>query len=84
MPGRQNLASLLVSLSRDFGMDIDENTVELDIQLSRAELAELCGMTTEGLIRHIANLKKEGIVADGAGKKIIIRDFARLRETIKG
>jgi len=65
-------------------MDIDENTVELDIQLSRAELAELCGMTTEGLIRHIANLKKEGIVADGAGKKIIIRDFARLRETIKG
>ncbi len=83
LPGRQNLASLLVSLSRDFGTDKDKNAVELDIQLSRAELAELCGMTTEGLIRHLSTLKKEGVVENSEGKKLLIRDFTRLREIIR-
>ena len=79
LPGRQNLASLLISLAEDFG-NKKRAGIELDILLSRAEMAEMCGMTTEALIRLLTGFKKEGLVEDLDGKRLVVRDFQRLLE----
>lgn len=50
------------------------DSAEIDLPLTRKELAELSGMTTESFIRILTEYKNDGIVVLN-GKKIEIKSF---------
>jgi CRP/FNR family transcriptional regulator len=68
------LADILLCLSERVFED-----AEFELPLSRKELAELTGLTSETVIRILKQFSKEGIIALQK-KMIIIKDFQLLRE----
>lgn len=72
MHGR--VADTLLYLSK-----ILNDSAEIDLPLTRKELAELSGMTTESFIRILTEYKNDGIVFLN-GKKIEIRSFQLIRK----
>lgn len=54
------------------------NTDEIDLQLTRKELAELTGLTPESVIRILSKFKEERLI-DINGKKIIILEREKLQ-----
>jgi CRP-like cAMP-binding protein len=71
----QRLLFSLYTLASKFG-----NT----LQLTREELANFAGTTTETTIRILSNLKKQGVIgSSGARGEIVISDLARLRTMMK-
>ena len=53
--------------------------------LTREELASFVGTTTETAIRVLSHLKKQGIIADNAGKgEIVIADMKKLARSARG
>ena len=73
---KERLASTLVYLSDSFGKNDDGS---LHIQLSREELAGMIGTATESCIRILSEFKKDNLI-DLIGKKIMIKDFAKLKK----
>ena len=67
------LADILLCLS-----DRVFKNSEFELPLSRKELAELSGMSSETVIRMLKKFNEEGLIALD-GKKFIINDFSRLR-----
>ena len=65
---KQRLAELLLTLKNKFG--VNENG-QLNIALSREELANVVGTATESVIRLLSEFKTEGYI-DVNGKKITI------------
>lgn len=63
---KQRLAEMLLWLKETF--ELDENDC-LDVKLSREEIASMVGTATEAVIRLLAELKKENLIAL-EGKKI--------------
>lgn len=72
MHGR--VADTLLYLSK-----ILNDSNEIDLPLTRKELAELSGMTTESFIRILTEYKNDGIVVLN-GKKIEIKSFQLIRK----
>jgi CRP/FNR family transcriptional regulator, polysaccharide utilization system transcription regulator len=72
---KERISEALVILKNVFGFDSDEKT--LDVSLTRAEIADMAGTTTETTIRTLAQLNTEGLIAL-EGKKIQILDFKGL------
>ena len=69
------IAEALILLHSTFGFE--ESSQIIDVKLTRAEISEIAGTTTETTIRSLAKLKKQGlIVLDG--KKIGIPSIANL------
>jgi CRP-like cAMP-binding protein len=52
---------------------------EFDLNLSRKELAELTGMSTESVIRMLKKFKDDGII-EITGKKLKIKDYEKLKK----
>ena len=52
---------------------------EFDLHLTRKELAELTGMTTESLIRILSKFKNEGLI-EMVGKTFTIKDKDKLQQ----
>lgn len=73
---KERLAILLVYLHDTFGENDDK---ALKIQLSREELASMIGTATESCIRLLSDFNKLGVI-ELTGKKIIIKDFAKLKK----
>lgn len=71
------LAGLLLSLIKDFGTP-KEKVVELDIPLSREDMANYIGSTRETVSRKLSSLQDEGIIDLVGNKKIIIKDLNQL------
>lgn len=69
---RQRLATTLLMLKNSYGIDGDQKT-EIDIALTREDLAKIVGTATETLIRLLSDFKKDGLI-DLNGKKISILD----------
>jgi CRP-like cAMP-binding protein len=67
------LATLLVHLSERFGDELEDGTWRVPVTLSRKDLAELIGATTETTIRTMSEWQKRGIVATGDGGFVIHR-----------
>jgi len=63
---RERLADTLLFLDETFGEDKDGN---IDVKLSREEIANVIGTATESAIRLLSELKKEKVISL-AGKKI--------------
>jgi len=54
----------------------------IDLKLTKQELAEMAGTTTETAIRVISKLKKEGYIYENK-HKIIIKDINKLYDLIR-
>ena len=77
---RERLAELLLMLKSKFG--VDENN-QINISLSREELANVVGTATESIIRLLSEFKNEHYI-DINGKKIaIINDKALEKIAVK-
>ena len=72
---RERLAENLVYLEETFGKNEDDS---LRIQLSREELAGMIGTATESCIRLLSDFNKSKLI-ELRGKKIVIKDLARLK-----
>lgn len=72
---KERIAEALILLHNTFGFLSDEKT--LDIVLTRSEIADIAGTTTETTIRTLAALNKEDLI-DLKGKTIKILDLREL------
>ena len=81
-PVRERLALALLSLGGRFGEESNGDGVRIGVHLSRDELAELVGASTETVIRQLAAFRDEGIVAT-EGRTIGLRDVDRLARIAK-
>jgi CRP-like cAMP-binding protein len=78
----QRLAATLLSLAARAGHDRADMTL-LQIPLSRADLAAMCGTTTESVSRTLSRWRREGVI--NAGRRWIgVEDFAALRAIADG
>jgi len=69
---RERLAYLLVQLANTYGLEGEEHQ-QIDLVLSREEIASLIGTATESVIRLLSEFKKDGLI-ELKGKKIIVLD----------
>lgn len=71
------IASLLIKLSEKTSTKTD-NTIVIDMKLTKQDIAEMVGTTVETSIRTMSKFKKLGIVEEKAGK-IVIKDVNKLK-----
>ncbi|MDP6457174.1 MAG: Crp/Fnr family transcriptional regulator [Candidatus Marinimicrobia bacterium] len=69
---RERTAGMLLLLKEKFGR-ARGGGIELNILLSRQDLADLAGTSTESLVRTLTDFKNEGFVFS-QGKKIVLLD----------
>ena len=55
-------------------------TMEIDLPLTRAEIADYLGLTIETVSRQFTRLKTRGLIDVVRGRRIAIRDIAALRD----
>ncbi|MEP1085652.1 MAG: Crp/Fnr family transcriptional regulator [Algoriphagus sp.] len=67
---RERLAYLLLQLANTYGID-GAGPQQIDLTLSREEIASLIGTATESVIRLLSEFKKDKLI-DLKGKKIVI------------
>lgn len=77
---KERLADILLQLHKIFGNDVEGN---LDIKLTREEIANAIGTATESAIRLLSNFQKDGLI-DLQGKKIKILNFDGLKQESEG
>lgn len=73
---RERLAEVLIHLHETFGNDIEHN---LNISLTRAEIANMVGTATETVIRLMSEFKSDGYIVL-KGRKIKILNIAKLKK----
>lgn len=73
---KERVCALILNLSQNYGIKTSHG-IELDIRLTREEMASMVGTTTETMIRTISGLKDDQIITQ-EGKKIIITNLELL------
>ena len=74
----ERMAVMLLGLARRYGSSNGDG-VRIELMLSREDLAEMIGTTSETAIRQLSELRAEGIVTT-AGRAITIEDLPRLAQ----
>lgn len=74
---KERVARVLVELARAYGRETDEG-VDIGLELPRAELAEMAGISTETAIRILSELADRGILLL-RGHRIVIKKPDSLR-----
>lgn len=77
---KQRLAETLLHLEAKFGINADNN---INIQLSREDIANIIGTATESAIRLLSDLKKKNVI-EFKGKDIKILDKITLEKMVTG
>lgn len=77
---RERLADILLQLEDIFGIDVNGN---IDVQLTREEIANTIGTATESAIRLISSFKKEGLI-ELKGKSIKLLNRTELEHLSEG
>ncbi|MBC7317913.1 Crp/Fnr family transcriptional regulator [Candidatus Bipolaricaulota bacterium] len=67
---KERLARVLLELARAFGKETPEGW-DLGVELPRAELAEMAGLTTETTVRILSEFKSRGLISL-PGRRIVI------------
>lgn len=75
---REKVADALLMVMENFGLN---EYKELDIPLTREDIANIVGTNTEQVSRQISDFEQEGLIAK-RGRKIIISDYERLGKII--
>jgi CRP/FNR family transcriptional regulator len=73
----QRLAALLVDLATRSG-SLDPQGVKLTIRLTRQDMANMVGTTTETVIRIMSRFKRDHLVA-GTANRLVIRNLEKLK-----
>ncbi len=73
----QRLAALLVDLATRNGVK-DPNGIRLSVRLTRQDMANMVGITTETAIRIMSRFTRERLVS-GTANRLIVRDVPRLK-----
>lgn len=76
----QRLASLLVGLAERTGVK-EANGIRLDVRLTRQDMADMVGVTTETAIRIMARFIRDRLVS-GTANRLVIRDLPRLKSLV--
>lgn len=71
----------ILKLANKYGKKVSEGVL-IDLKLTKQEIAEMSGTTTETAIRIISKLKKEGYIME-KNRKIIIKDIKMLFNLLK-
>ncbi|GAB5047081.1 Crp/Fnr family transcriptional regulator [Thermodesulfovibrio sp. TK110] len=71
----------ILKLATKYGKKLAEGIL-IDLKLTKQEIAEMAGTTTETAIRIIGRLKKEGYITEQK-RKIIVKDIEGLSELLK-
>lgn len=79
---RERTAATLLMLKDTYGLDSVENG-ELDINISREDMANMVGTATETLIRSLQQLKSEGLI-ETKGRRIRVLNGRGLLGLIRG
>lgn len=69
---------LLYYLSRDFGVKLDNDLIEIDLVLTRSDMASIIGVSRETLSRILSQLSKEEVIIINE-RKIFIKDKSSLK-----
>lgn len=77
----ERLANLLLTFIKDFGKPIG-GEIELEIPLSREDLANFIGVTRETISRKLSNMQNAGVIELVGNKKIIIKDINYLESLV--
>ncbi|MFV0491807.1 MAG: transcriptional regulator FnrL [Pseudorhodobacter sp.] len=80
---REKIASFLVILARrNLGTARrDRNRqIELDLPLTREEVADYLGLTLETVSRQVSALRRDGLIVLNGNRHIVVKDFDRLLE----
>jgi CRP/FNR family transcriptional regulator len=73
------IASMLIKLADKAGSEpLGDDSVAIDMKLTKQDIAEMVGTTVETSIRTMSKLKKLGIVSEKSGK-IVIKDLTKLK-----
>ncbi|AKL94106.1 transcriptional regulator, Crp/Fnr family [Clostridium aceticum] len=75
------IAKTLLTFAKEHGKETS-NGVEIKLNISRQELANMIGTARETVSRALGQFKKEGSV-DIEGRKIVIRDIEKLKGWIQ-
>lgn len=73
----QRLAALLVNLAERSGVR-EPNGIRVTVRLTRQDMANLVGVTTETAIRIMARFKKDRLVS-GTAARLVVRDLDKLK-----
>jgi CRP/FNR family transcriptional regulator len=65
------IAQLFLTFAERMGRDRDAGAIEIPIQLSRQEIADLVGTTMESAIRVMSRWGREGVLITGRGRFVI-------------
>ena len=79
-PVRERIAESLLMLKGSFGVLEDGKTI--DVILTRKEISDIAGATTETTIRTLSDFKKDGVI-EFNGKKVAILDIPELTHIAK-
>lgn len=74
----ERLSRLLLMMAKQYGIHTDRG-IDIGVELSRQELAELAGISTETAIRMLSRMKQRGLIAL-EGSKIYLTDRDGLTE----
>lgn len=74
----ERLARLLLMMGNRYGVET-ENGLDIGVELSRQELAELAGISTETAIRMLSRLKQRGLIGI-EGTKIYLKQKEELTQ----
>lgn len=72
---RERVAETLLLLKEKFGLESDNKT--LSLSLTRREIGDIAGISTETTIRTLSDMNKDGLI-ELKGKSIIIKDMKGL------
>ena len=73
----QRLAALLVDLAARSGLH-ESHGIRLSVRVTREDMANMVGITTETAIRIMSRFKRDQLVA-GTANRLVIRDISRLK-----
>jgi len=71
----------ILKLATKYGKKVSEGVL-IDLRLTKQEIAEMAGTTTETAIRIMSKLKKQGYIIE-QNRKIIVKDIKMLFELLK-
>jgi len=77
------IAQLFLDLAERMGKQAKNGSIEIPLALSRQEVAELVGTTTESAIRVLARWGRERVLVSGE-KRFVLPSRDRLREIADG
>ncbi|APX12018.1 transcriptional regulator [Tateyamaria omphalii] len=79
----ERVASFLNVLTISYGEDIDTHR-RIDLPMSRSDIADFLGLTTETVSRAFTTLRKAGVMSLDGAQTIVVRDPCLLAEMAAG